>query len=215
MEGGLLTLKNVAFGVALVAALGLAFASLPMSTARAQETSQVSASAKGIIGLGLIGAEIGFVVPALAGLDETWAFIVFPVLGATGGSLAGYFLLENGDGHPEAAVATLAIGMGLIVPTMVLTLSLTAYDPSDDEAAASDGAPMGAEAEPAPVAPPAAEPTASAGEIGDGIVRVNPRGVFLGAPAMGPVATYSSEEVRRYGLTQRSEMRVSLFSATF
>ncbi|HEX2678019.1 MAG TPA: hypothetical protein VHM19_15300, partial [Polyangiales bacterium] len=57
---------------------------------------------KGTLGVGLIGAELGMVLPALAGMDDTWAFIVFPVIGAAGGAAAGYFGLEKG-GHTELA----------------------------------------------------------------------------------------------------------------
>ena len=60
-------------------------------------TDPLTADFKGMIGLGLIGAELGFVVPALAGARDTWVYIVFPVLGAGGGAVAGYFLLEQGD----------------------------------------------------------------------------------------------------------------------
>ena len=46
---------------------------------------QVEATPKGTIGLGLIGAELGFVLPAAVGLDQTWAFVVFPLaLGGAG-----------------------------------------------------------------------------------------------------------------------------------
>ncbi len=92
---------------------------------------QVEATPKGTIGLGLLGAELGFLVPAAVGLDETWAFVVFPVLGATGGALGGYFLLDSAN-VTTASVATLVAGMLLVVPTTVWTLSLTAYDPDDD-----------------------------------------------------------------------------------
>ncbi len=92
---------------------------------------QVEATPKGAIGLGLVGAEIGFIVPAAAGLDETWAFIVFPVLGATGGALGGHFLLDSSN-RTSLSVAALVAGIALIVPSTVWTLSLTAYDPDDD-----------------------------------------------------------------------------------
>src|SRR3989442_15824793 len=71
----------------------------------------LKADFKGTVGLGLIGLELGMVIPALAGARDAWAFIVFPVLGAGGGAAAGYFLLEKGSGHPELAVASLVTGM--------------------------------------------------------------------------------------------------------
>ena len=123
-----MTWSRIGFVAAIAAALTVSAA----TPARAQaEPVQVTADFKGIIGCGLIGAELGFVVPALAGLDETWAFIVFPVVGAAGGGLLGYFLIEQND-EREIAVASLAVGMALIIPTMVITLSATAYDPEEE-----------------------------------------------------------------------------------
>jgi hypothetical protein len=119
----------------LVAAVALSLIAAP-HTAHAQATADdedktVPADFKGMIGLGLIGAELGFVIPALSGLHETWAFIVFPVAGAAGGAAAGYFLLEKGDGHPEIAVATMTAGMALVIPALLVTLSATQYEPEE------------------------------------------------------------------------------------
>lgn len=145
-----------------VAGLALLLAMTPELMAPAQASAQcspsracvtVGASGKGILGLGIIGAEIGFMLPAIivgAGaheLDEWWAYVLFPVLFAGGGAVAGYFLLEEPtqvvtppppgtafrqQGYPEAAVAVLAIGMALIVPTFVGVLALTSYSPGGD-----------------------------------------------------------------------------------
>ena len=100
--------------------------------AHAQEGEQIRSSPKGLIGLGLIGAELGLVIPAAAGLDDTWALVTFPILGATGGALAGHFLIDDND-QEELGVAMLVSGLALVVPALVLTLTLTAYDPDDDE----------------------------------------------------------------------------------
>ncbi len=92
---------------------------------------QIPADWKGTLGVGMIGAELGFVLPAVAGMDQTWAYLVFPVIGAVGGGLAGHFGLETGN-HTELAVASLTVGMILIIPTLVFTISETSYDPSED-----------------------------------------------------------------------------------
>src|SRR5688500_8535213 len=110
-EGGRLSMKRLGMVMALVGALGVVGASIPeqVMAQEAPPPEQVNASGKGTIGLGLIGAELGFMIPALAGIDDTWAFIVFPVLGATGGALAGWFLLDEPN-HPEVAITLLAVG---------------------------------------------------------------------------------------------------------
>lgn len=108
------------------------------------EKNPVDPDFKGTIGLGLIGAELGFVIPALAGLRETWGYVVFPIVGAAGGGLAGYFAIEKGTDSAPLAVATLLTGMALIIPAMVVTLSETAYDPDEElpqAAAIRTGAP--------------------------------------------------------------------------
>lgn len=118
--------------VALVLA-GL-FASV--SVAHAQN-NQIEADFKGAVGLGLVGAELGAVIPAIAGVDATWAYIVFPVVGAAGGGLAGYFVLDRAD-KVELSVVALTAGMALILPALIATLQLTSYD-DDDQAQPAPG----------------------------------------------------------------------------
>ncbi len=171
---------------------------------------QVSADFKGIIGLGLIGAELGFVLPAVAGLDDWWAFVVFPILGAGGGGVAGYFLLEEGDGHPEAAVATLVAGMALIVPATVLTLSATAYDPDDETSDESDvAAKSRSRAQRRRV-------QQMARAAGPGVVRLSDKGIFLGAPVVTPVLPISSsKEEAKFNQKPRAELRFPVVSGCF
>lgn len=128
-------LARVLVAAACAALLAAASTASAPSKAEAQvpEPTQVSTGFKATLGLGLVGAELGFVVPALAGMDQTWAYIVFPVVGATAGALTGYFLIDDG-GAPELSVAMLTVGMALVIPAMVATLALTAYDPDDEGA---------------------------------------------------------------------------------
>lgn len=156
------------------------------------ETTPVQPDFKGIVGLGLIGAELGFVLPAVTGLHETWAFIVFPLAGAAGGGVAGYFLLEKGEGHPELAVASLTAGMALFIPAMLVTLNATAYNPEDSAAL-----------ERRELARPG------------GLVRVNERGVALAAPSVSVTTTTSAKEALRTGATREREISVGLLSGVF
>lgn len=233
-------MRKLAWTTALVVSLVLGSAAVARPTAHAQTAPvQVTATAKGIVGLGLIGAELGFVIPALAGLDQAWAFVVFPVIGAAGGAVAGYFALEQGGGHPELAVASLALGMALVIPTMVITLSATAYDPDDDPSAVveepaaagpvdeGDGAAQPVEptapgstppAEGSAAPPPSAHHRATGRSWAlwdNGLLRVNPHGVQLAVPAIAAVGTYSTDELRHYGLTQQAELHIPVFSAIF
>jgi hypothetical protein len=104
--------------------------------------SQVEPTPKGMIGLGLLGAEVGFLVPALvqkaARTNEWWPYAVFPPLGAVGGVIGGYVLEQATPSQPEPAVVFLAIAMAAIVPTTVAVLALTAYEPGEG-AGSSEG----------------------------------------------------------------------------
>jgi hypothetical protein len=92
------------------------------------------------VGLGLIGAELGAVIPALAGMEATWGYIVFPAVGAAGGAVAGYFLLDRTD-KVGLSVAALTAGMGLMVPALIATLQLTTYSGPEDQIEAAPGTP--------------------------------------------------------------------------
>lgn len=131
--------------MALVTAALVVLGSLTPVSASAQCTSsmgtlscnsQVHSDGKGMIGLGLIGAELGFIIPALvqdaAHTDEWWPYVVFPLVGAGLGVLGGYFVEDATRNEPEVDIVLLGVGMALIVPTVLGTLALTAYDPGDD-----------------------------------------------------------------------------------
>jgi hypothetical protein len=164
-----------------------------------QTPHPIDADFKGMIGLGLIGAELGFVVPALAGARDAWAFIVFPVLGAGGGAVAGYFLLEKGDGEPEIAVAVLTAGMALVIPAMVVTLAATAYEPETEAQMAS--------------APARRARLATA--AGPGLLRWSERGLLLAPPGIATGHSATVKEALRTGVTRERTVRVALLSGVF
>jgi F0F1-type ATP synthase assembly protein I len=179
------------------------------TSSTASSKQRVEADYKGMVGLGLIGAELGFVIPTVCGLNQTWSLIVFPILGAGGGAAAGYFLLEKGNGHPTAAVATLVAGMALVIPAAVITVMATSYSPED---------------EPAPVAPSGLAVKVKAQRLntqqlaraaGPGLLRWSPEGVFLGAPAITPVISGPTTTSKGFVLQPRSELRVALVSGRF
>jgi hypothetical protein len=152
----------------------------------------VRADYKGMVGMGLIGAELGFVLPAAAGARDPWMYIVFPALGAGGGAVGGYYLLEQGSGEPELAVASLTLGMALIIPTMIITMSATAYDPDSDRSTYADR------------------------RDGDGLLRVSGEGELrLSAPGIAAGPSVSARESLRTGVPRDTEVRVSVLSGQF
>ena len=171
---------------------------------------EVDANVKGIVGLGLIGAELGFVLPAVAGLHETWAFIVFPIVGAGAGAVGGYFLFESGSGSPELSVAMLTAGMALIIPATIITLAATSYDPEDE--------PTVITTEQAGTPRPRARARSvneMARRAGNGMIRLSDEGLFLAAPAVIPVLHPTPAEARQPGAIRSAELRISMFTGRF
>lgn len=186
----------VGLALAVLAATSPGFAQSTSDTADLVKKDPVDPDFKGAIGLGLIGAELGFVIPALAGARDAWAFIVFPVVGAGGGGVAGYFAIEKGTGSAELAVATLVTGMALIIPAMVVTLSSTAYDPDEE-------LPQAARSASAARAAPAA------------LLRVEDATLRLGAPPVSFDVGTDAREPRLPGARSEHAVRMSLVSGRF
>ncbi|MDO9019290.1 MAG: hypothetical protein Q8S73_25230 [Deltaproteobacteria bacterium] len=141
-------------------------------------------------------------------------------------------------------VGTLVVGLGLIIPTTIAALSATAYSPEHDQPAednAPASGPLDESTAPATTAPattePAAAPSAGAtsGTTSDllparrrtrqltarpvfrptGLFDVGPAGFSLAVPAINVGTNITAQEVRQYGLTAVSELRIPLVSGTF
>ncbi|MCB9600516.1 MAG: hypothetical protein H6721_25840 [Sandaracinus sp.] len=206
----------MALAFALIAG---ATSSPSVAAAQPTEPQRIDASPKGLIGLGFVGAELGLTIPALAGLDDTWALIVFPVVGAAGGAIAGHYAIDN-RGNEKAAVATLTIGLALVVPSLVLTLWATRYDPDDEDAIESSTSGEEEEGEaPAEDAAPAEESAAArratVARAGTGLFRLGEGGFQLGLPGVSVVPTFSNQELALFGGEQRTEVRLALFTGSF
>ncbi|MET0388268.1 MAG: hypothetical protein ABW321_20005 [Polyangiales bacterium] len=193
--------------VAIALCVGLACLGVAGS-ANAQDR-RVEADFKGAVGLGLVGAELGAVIPALAGLDATWAYLVFPAVGAAGGALGGYFALDRTD-KVELSVVALTAGMALVIPALIVTLSATAYDPGDTDTtgrAKPPGRWQAAGSRPRPASDtrlrhPAAD--------GSGLLRLNEGELAFAAPGIALVPG-----VRSSGATRLSGVHVALLSGRF
>ncbi len=93
-------------GTLILATLMLA----PLS-ARAED---VSTTGKGIVGGGLLGAEIVLATEAAFKVQPGWAYLVGGVGGAAAGSVGGYFIEK--DASPKTTMVMLAGGMALNHP---------------------------------------------------------------------------------------------------
>ena len=140
-------------------------------------------------------------------------------------------------------VGTLVVGLGLIIPTPIATIGATAYSPERDQPA-EDNAPSTGPLDESTTAPtpagaaPAAAPApgATSGTTSDilptarrsprqlaarpafrptGLRDMGPGGLSLAVPAIHVGANLTVQEVRQYGLTAVSELRIPLLSGTF
>ncbi len=240
-----------------IAGLALLLALTPEMVAPRQAQAQctpsvrcvtVGAQGKGILGLGIVGAEIGFMLPAIivgAGgreLDEWWAYVLFPVVFAAGGAVAGYFLLEEPtqivpptptsparrvSGYPEAAVAVLAVGMALIVPTFVGVLALTSYNPgatesgsgaTGEEDAAEDEEATPTEEGPSNEAVPEEEAQSALRRTlagGPGLFRYDEGQLLLGIPMAYATDSFTQEERDHMRLSGSTDYLVPVVSGVW
>jgi hypothetical protein len=89
---------------------------------------RVSGQAKGIIGCGLLGGELTLITEAFLGVKNPWLFTLVPVGVAGGSAIGGYYLEQKSKG---GAIATLILGMLMILPTAIIVISQTSYEPSE------------------------------------------------------------------------------------
>lgn len=218
------------------AARGAAEAQCTSTTTGVEGCGPVRALPKATIGLGLVGAELGLIVPAVAGLRDWYWYLIFPVVGAAGGAVGGYFLdVEMGRSNsPEVSVALMAIGMALVVPTVIGTLALTAYSPpaessqadedmqyeeqGDSVEAVQDGGGGGGETqtEASPQAQRSLDQRIRALYAGGpGLVRFHQGQLLLAPPIVASMGTYTREELERLNLAQQADVVVPLVSASF
>lgn len=119
----------------------LLFASSAVAQAAAPSTKDVPVEAKGVgLSGGIIaGAEVVLIVEAIIDVEPVWAWWVFPILGAAGGGVGGYYLEKA---SPGGAVGMLIGAMALLIPTAVAISVSRAYDPEEETGTAR---PPGAE----------------------------------------------------------------------
>ena len=216
---GALSSKRFACVVALAAVMALS-ASPRAAEAQVDPNAfdQVRATPKGTIGLGLIGAELGLIIPSVAGLNEVWALTVFPVVGAAGGALAGYFALDKpaddaapgsqtADRRRAASVSMLVVGLAGVLPAILVTVKgvreerQNRWEPTPQIELRSEKEQRAFEA----------------AEAGPGLLRKTRSGFRAAMPGVsfsrrGPS---DAETAAMGGLADRTEMRLSLASGVF
>ena len=197
--------ERFACAIALAAVISSFAMPAPVSAQEGVFTD-IRATPKGTIGLGLIGAELGLIIPSLAGLNEAWALSVFPVLGATGGALAGYYGLDR-NSHEKASVAVLTVGLAGVIPAVLVTVRGVRKERQERW-------------EPTPQIQLRTQKQQRAfetAEAGPGLLRRSRSGLRVAAPAVSfsRRPAQDPETLRMGGLRERTEVRLSLASGVF
>ncbi len=230
-------MRKAAIAVSLAALAGSIVATLPRESS-AQNVNPIAPTGKGIVGCGLLGGEAVVMVEAAAGVHARWTYAVFPLLGAAGGAVGGYFL-EQGSTSANLPVASLVLGLGLLIPTTIAFVSATSFRPETDaqtddatpstapleESAPSTVTPTGGvSATPGPATPhasvshpPSANPSATAGAVGllPGLFNYGSEGLSLSVPAVSIANAYTVAEMVQYGQAPVTEVHIPVLSGSF
>lgn len=199
------------------------------SIARADGAS--SGSGKGIAGGAMLGAELVVGVEALAGVQQQWAYGAGILVGAAAGGVGGYFIEQSAD--RKVPLYMLAGGVALAIPAAIVALNATAYRPpadyqedtgpkdepvADPAKRTSEGprrAPIHLAARTYVPPPTLQSPALRRAALPTSVLQLQPEGVRVGVPAVELRPVYTAVEQRMYGVTQREELRVPLFHASF
>jgi MFS family permease len=187
----------------LVACLAL---TLPTRLCQAQEAS---GNVKGIVGGGMMGAEVVMLTEAALGVKNGWFYLAGGVAGAGGGVAAGIFIEKSSN--PRPPIYLFAGSLALVIPTMIAVLSATHFEPPAtyrQDLPADEENPEG----PAPLEGASYDlprpPLASAADAAA-------PGWALSLPVLDVRPAFSDEELAIHGLKQHAEFHLSVLNGVF
>jgi len=214
-RGVLSFLGPVAVGAALVGA-----AVMP-ATARAE--GPVTGTAKGIVGGAFLGAEVVMMPMGIAGLKPWWPYVVFGGVGSVGGAIGGW-AVEQAAPPAEAPLYMLAGGLALVIPTLVLTLNATTKKNYDDDSTTTPAPSTDDKNKPpgdqkAPDGTTVTVTSSAKDKIPEGVpsaaIDLRKGAIRIGIPAVEIRQMYTPIEVAEFGVSQKTEVRIPVFSAAF
>jgi hypothetical protein len=218
---------------AAVAAASFA-AVLAGSPTQANAAGPVTPTGKGMVGGGLLGAEVVCITIGAIGVNRGWPYFVFGAVGAAGGVVGGFFVEKaTATGPAEPALYMLAGGLGLVIPTLIVSLNATHYKPPEGDRPNEPATNEPAKESPAPaVAPGGAAPKSPTSKrdhkrpslasaplaiphIPLSALDIYKGKIAVGLPALEVRPLYTQRELWQYGVAQGSQVRVPLFQAMF
>ncbi len=221
--------SSCAFRLSALATATLVGAAAFVGPERVARADNVSPDGKGIVGGGLLGAELVTIVEGIADVRSGWAYGIGAIVGAGGGAVGGYFV-EQGSSDGKVPAYLLAGGLALVIPAIVLTLNGTRYRPeegaTDDSVpapapAADPGSPGGGVIGPAhpSSAAPTSSPTSSTARSPEApavsLVDVRGGSLRVGVPAVDVRPVFSLTEQRQYGMHAQTELRMPMLRVAF
>ncbi len=173
----------------------------------------VSATGKGITGGALLGGEIVVMTEAAIGLESRWWYALGFVAGAGGGGFGGYYVEESAGS--ELSMYMLLTGMALVIPTSIVYLNATAFQPEVPDTEDSGGAPPG---EPT-LDPEFSEQLSRRGmrpmPTTRAVLSVYRDSTAWSVPDILVLDTYSAAEVQDMGLAQSPRVMVPVVGGRF
>ena len=142
----------------------------------------------------------------MAGLNKAWALTVFPIVGAAGGAVGGYFGLDK-PGREKGSVAVLVVGVAGVLPAVLVTVKGVRKERQERW-------------EPTPqiqIRSREEQRAIELAEAGTGLLRMTRSGLRASTPDLSVSlrAPNNPETLRLGGLRERREVRLSLFSGVF
>jgi hypothetical protein len=146
----------------------------------------------------------------IVGVEQRWAYLVFPPLVAVGAGIGGYFME---DAAPvEVSTYLLGAGMALIIPTVIVSLNATMYKVPDDYP--NDPSIKNPAAEP-PRPGARLQGSFRVGYVPRSIVDLHRGALALGLPPVQIRNAFTTDEIAKFGVVQAREVHVPLFHTSF
>ncbi len=195
--------RNKANGTRVVAiATVVCMAAFVMVEQPARAEGPVTATGKGIAGLAIIGGSVTATTMGLVGVQQRWAYLVFPPLVAVGAGIGGYFV--EGVAPVEVSSFMLGAGMALIIPTIIVSLNATVYKVPDDY-----------QNDPSKKTPATEPPRAAARFVPQSLIGMDRGSLALTLPPVQVRNAFTTDEIAKFGVSQVREVHVPLFHTTF
>lgn len=219
-------------------ALTVALVLLSAPEAKAVGEPEASPTGKGITGGALLGGEIVMMTEAALGVRPAWAYIVGGVAGAAGGGVGGFFIEDSAA--PRISFIMLTAGMALAIPTSIAIMAATAYEPPEDvirdtgpaDEPVADPASVSSRRSPRDRSPRdeasalkhnrlakrskrSAQRAARALALPPALVDLEPGRLTLNLPALEVSDVFTPLEQQMWGVSQRTQLKLPVFSYVF